>query len=159
MQQERKKEKRNPSNCVCVSLPQKRFTQKFVFKTMKKKKKRKREKKKRGPIQRNYIISSWFTTGPETQNKATITKRSNRQQQASKQAAALPQQWQPENKRLKKADSPEIKTKNKKEKKKKKKREVDDKKKKKKKKIVPKGCNNAATKWKHESRCEREERE
>jgi hypothetical protein len=109
MQQERKKEKRNPSNCVCVSLPQKRFTQKFVFKTMKKKKKkkkRKRKKKKRGPIQRNYIISSWFTTGPETQNKATITKRSNRQQQASKQAAALPQQWQPENKRLKKSGLP-----------------------------------------------------
>jgi hypothetical protein len=57
MQQERKKEKRNPSNCVCVSLPQKRFTQKFVFKTMKKKKKRKRDKKKRGG-QYNATISS-----------------------------------------------------------------------------------------------------
>jgi hypothetical protein len=56
---------------------------------MKKKKKKKRKrKKKRGPIQLNYIISSWFTTGPETQNKATITKRSNRQQQASSSASA-----------------------------------------------------------------------
>lgn len=78
----RKKEGKKKPKQLCMRLSPSKT---FHTKTMKKKKKRKREKKKRGPIQRNYIISSWFTTGPETQNKATITKRSNRQQQASKQ--------------------------------------------------------------------------
>jgi hypothetical protein len=114
----RKKEGKKKPKQLCMRLsPSKTFHTKICLQNYEEEEEEEEEeekKKKRGPIQRNYIISSWFTTGPETQNKATITKRSNRQQQASKQAAALPQQWQPENKRLKKADSPEIKTKNKK---------------------------------------------
>ncbi len=88
----------------------KRFTEKIVFKTMKKKKKkRKREKKKRGG-QYNATISS--PAGLQLDQKLKIKQQlQSAATGSSKQAAALPQQWQPENKRLKKADSPEKKSK------------------------------------------------
>ncbi len=110
MQQERKKERKKKPKQLCMRLsPSKTFHRKNCLQNYEEEEEEEEEEKKKRGGQYNATISS--PAGLQLDQKLKIKQQlqsaATGSKQASKQAAALPQQWQPENKRLKKADSPE----------------------------------------------------